>query len=103
MNNNELLNLIDNIPYEILTYANSKYTVQEIAFPPKRVEINFVLNNAIVCFIKVYGDNTIFLSYFNAALAYFNDEEEKPEYKNCYIAMEQTKAYLEILGFQCVN
>lgn len=46
---------------------------------------------------------TIFLSYFNAVLAYFNDEEEKPEYKNCYIAMEQTKAYLEILGFQCVN
>lgn len=96
MNNNELLNLIDNILYEILTYANSKYTVKEIVFPPKRVEINFILNSAIVCFIKVYGDNTIFL-------AYFSGKEEKPEYKNCYIAMEQTKAYIEILGFHCVN
>ena len=93
MSNKELLDLIDTIPCEILTYGNSEYTVQEITFAPKRVDINFILDNSIICFIKVFGNNTIHL-------AYFEDEEEKPKYKDCFAAMEQTKTYLEILGFK---
>lgn len=93
MSNKELLDLIDTIPCEILTYGDSEYTVQEIAFVPKRVDINFILNDSIRCFIKVFGNNTIHL-------VYFVDEEKKPKYKDCFTAMEQTKIYLEILGFK---
>lgn len=92
----ELHSILDTIPYGILTYDNSDYEFQAVRLHSlSRIDINFLHDNFVVCFIKVLGNHTIHTCYYE-------DDTEKPEYKNCFTAMHNTKTYLEILGFKTV-
>lgn len=95
MTTNELRSILESIPQEILIYGNSSYSLQEVLFTTNRVDINFYENSLLICFIKVLTNSTIHLTYFE-------DEDEKPEYKDCFAAMNNTKIYLELLGFKIV-
>lgn len=98
MTNKELHNLIETIPHEVLTCGNIECTFEEVSYTRNRIDINFFLKDShiFICYIRVFGNHTI-------ESAYFEDDKEKPEFKDGFIAMQQTKAYLEILGFKDVN
>lgn len=89
----ELYSILESIPCDIISYDNTGYRLQKVLFTTNRIDINFYDNELLICFIKVFTNSHI-------CLAYFEDENEKPEFKHCFTAMNKTKTYLELLGFQ---
>lgn len=94
MNINELNDLLSNIPRKILIHGNATYTIQDMyTHIPGRIDINFITDNIVICYIAVTTNNTI-------RTVEYGDDKNKPEYKDCFTAMNNTKTYLELIGFQ---
>lgn len=99
MTTNELLNILYSIPYNKITngivYCRV-HTFTNIASSLARVDIDFMRGNTCIGFIRVFGNNTIDPA--------FSEEYERNTtykcYSECFKAMEQVIAYLEILGFK---
>lgn len=99
MTTNELLDILNTIPYDKLTKGTVDYRVRpftHIASNLARVDIDFMKGNTCIGFIRVFGNNTI-------DPAFPEEYERNTTYKcysECFKAMEQVIAYLEILGFK---
>ena len=99
MDANELLNIIYTVPYNKLINGTVDYRVRtftDVTSNFARVDIDFLRGNTCIGFIRVYGNNTI-------DPAFPEEYERNTTYKcysECFKAMEQVIAYLEILGFK---
>ena len=85
----ELLNILESIPYGILTYDNSDYEFHGMLHG---IEIRFGYDNFIICYLTVYTSG-----YMRDVIIPYSNE-----YNNCVQAMKNTKTYLEILGFKTI-
>lgn len=99
MDVNELLDILYSIPYNKIT-NDSVYcrvnTFTDVVSSLARVDIDFMQGNTCIGFIRVFGNNTI-------DPAFPEEYERNTTYKcysECFKAMEQVIAYLEILGFR---
>ena len=92
MSTQDLLNMLKTIPYGILTYGNTDYEFQVIE-RLNRIDINFILGIKIIGYIKVLGNYTM-------RLIWYEDLKKKPEYVDYFTAANNTMTYLEILGFK---
>lgn len=86
---NELLSILESIPYGILTYDNSDYEFHGMLHG---IEIRFEYDNFIKCYLTVYTSGYM----RDVTIPYSN------EYDKCVQAMKNTKTYLEILGFKTI-
>ena len=89
----ELFSILESIPYGILTYDNSDYEFHEMLHG---IEIRFKYGNYIRCYLTVYTSGymrEVTNPFHNDFLATF---------EKCIQAKNNTKAYLEILGFKAV-
>lgn len=102
MDVNELLDILYTVPYDKLINGTVDYRVRtftaftDVTSNLARVDIDFMKGNTCIGFIRVFGNNTI-----DPALP--EEYERNTTYKcysECFKAMEQVKAYLEILGFK---
>lgn len=99
MTTNELLDILYTVPYDKLVNSTVDcrvHTFTNIASNLARVDIDFMKGNTCIGFIRVFGNNTI-----DPALP--DEYERRTKYKcysECFKAMEQVIAYLEILGFK---
>lgn len=95
MTTNELHSILESIPQEILIYGNSNYSLQKVLYTTNRIDINFYYNDLLICFIEVFTNSNMHLNYFEY-------KDKKPKYKECFAAMNNTKIYLELLGFKII-
>lgn len=95
---NELLNIIYTIPFNKLTngiiYCRIN-SFQSIVSTLPRVDIDFMLGNTCISFVRVYGDNTL-VPAISGVL------QTKPRYDEYTAVIKQVIAYLEIIGFKNV-
>lgn len=86
----ELLNILETIPYDILTYDNTDYIFRLKTYG---VEVGFEYDNTIMCSLIVYKDRDM------SSFVYAHKSMQSA-YDKCIQAMHNTKTYLEILGFK---
>lgn len=99
----ELLNILESIPHEILTYNNTNYEFIEVNVNTlPKIDIHFKYDKLLYCYLDIATDYTIYEGY--AAFCDFDYDRVKKSvaYKNCVQAMHNTKTYLEILGFKTI-
>lgn len=87
----ELRSILDSIPYEILTYANSDYEFYGILHG---IEIGFKYDNYVRCYLTVYTNG-----YMREIINPFHNDF-LTTFEKCIQAMKNTRTYLEILGFR---
>lgn len=99
MTTNELLDILYTVPFNKLTndiiYCRINNFV-DVVSTVGRIDIDFMRGNTCIGFIRVFGNNTI-------DPAFPEEYERNTTYKcysECFKAMEQVIAYLEILGFK---
>lgn len=98
MDVNELLNILYTVPFNKLTNGTiqcriNSYTNITSTLP--RVDIDFMLGNTCISFVRVYGDNTL-VPAISGVL------QTKPRYDEYTAVIKQVIAYLEIIGFKNV-
>lgn len=93
---NELLNILYTVPFNKLTNSTIRCRINSytnIASTLPRVDIDFMLGNTCISFIRIYGDGTL-------VPAISGTLQSKPRHKEYTTVIEQVIAYLEIIGFK---
>lgn len=89
----ELHSILDSIPQEILTYNNSDYEFHEMLHG---IEIRFKYGNYVRCYLTVYTSD-----YMREVINPFHNDF-LATFEKCIQALNNTKTYLEILGFKTI-
>ena len=98
MDVNELLDILYTVPFNKLTNGTIQCRINSytnIASTLPRIDIDFMLGNTCISFVRVYGDRTLVPAIAGIL-------KTKPRHEEYTTAMEQVIAYLEIIGFKNV-